>query len=290
MRGWRAGLAGLGGLALLAALLVTWLHRTDRTPPEQPAPAPVEAPGAAPGAGPGEDRVARLQEELKDARARNRELAAQVAWLQGQVALLGSAAEADADTVDSDGPDDGEDERVALEEEARRPKDRWFDDQALLSRGLPENEVARLRERFSENAMERIELQNQAEREGWLSKRRYWNAAVSLELGLRQELGDEDYDLMLYATGQKNRAVIRDVLPNSPGESFGFQPGDVVLTYGGERIFRPRELRHATASGEPGEWVIVEVLRDGAIERLRAQRGPIGARLRPARVLPEALW
>ena len=110
------------------------------------------------------------------------------------------------------------------------------------------------------------------------------------ELATREEIGDESYDAMLYATGRKNRVVIRELLENSPGRSFGFESGDVVLSYDDRLIFRGRELRRATTQGERGEWVTVDVLRNGEVVRLRAQRGPIGAQLQSARILPDALW
>ena len=150
--------------------------------------------------------------------------------------------------------------------------------------------MARLKGLFAAYEMDRIELQHRAEREGWLNKRRYWNEMVKFQFGIREEIGDESYDLMLYATGRKNRVVMNELLEGSPAESYGFESGDVVVAYDGQRVFHGRELRRATATGERGEWITVDVLRGDQEVRLRAQRGPLGAKLKPARILPDGRW
>ena len=70
--------------------------------------------------------------------------------------------------------------------------------------------------------------------------------------------------------------VVGEVLQNSPAEEAGFMAGDHVLTYAGERIFRPRELRTATTQGREGEVVDIEVGRGTRIVTLRLFRGPLG--------------
>ncbi|MGI9591046.1 MAG: PDZ domain-containing protein, partial [Myxococcota bacterium] len=160
----------------------------------------------------------------------------------------------------------------------------------LLDLGMPEPDVTRLEALFNEHEMKRIELQHRAEREGWARTQRFWNEMIQFQLGMREEIGDENYDVMLYATGRKNRVVMGELLEGSPAESYGFEPGDVVIGYEGQRIFHGRELRRATAQGERGDWVTIDVLRAGEPRRIRAQRGPLGVKLQPARILPEALW
>lgn len=271
MTGWRAGLACLAGLAL--AGLAFWLGRA--TAPEIAPPAPVSPAGSE-----------QLRGELELQRERGRELAAQVAWLQGQMTRLGQEAAPDpADPSEPEAPGAGE----AAAPEGDRPP-RWFDAQQLLDQGMAEGDVARLRATFDTYEMERIELQHQAEREGWLNKPRFWNEMVRFQLGLREEIGDESYDLMLYATGRKNRVVMGELLGGSPAEQYGFEAGDVVVSYDGKRIFHGPELRRATAQGERGDWVTIDVLRGGEVVRVRARRGPLGVKLRPARILPETLW
>ena len=93
---------------------------------------------------------------------------------------------------------------------------------------------------------------------------------------LREELGDADYDRYLYATGQSNRVRVAEVIETSPGAQAGLQAGDVVLSYGGERVFNFRELIALTSAGEPGEMVAVELVRDGSTTQVYLPRGPIG--------------
>jgi len=104
---------------------------------------------------------------------------------------------------------------------------------------------------------------------------------------LREELGDDNvYDRLLYATGRQNRVAVIDVMRNSPAEQYGLQAGDVVLSYDGRRVFSARELQKATAAGEAGIMVLVEVERDGSRVNLYLPRGPIGGRLFASRVRP----
>ena len=56
-------------------------------------------------------------------------------------------------------------------------------------------------------------------------------------------------------------------------------PGDELISYDDERIFRPAEIRNLTSEGSRDEWVEVQVLRDGELRRFFVLRGPIGAQL-----------
>ncbi len=288
---------GLAGLALLGAF---WLGRTSApVAPAVPPPPASEITAPEQPAGLDADRT-----ELEAARARSRELAAQVAWLQDlltRLARLGqeatspppaaggaTAAATEASTAAAPIPGPG-----------RTQPDNWmrwfdrseFDALELLESGVPPSEVERLRELFDEIEMQRIEILRQALLEGWLDKRRYRDEMVELDRATREQIGDDSYDAMLYATGRDNRVRIRELLPNHPAdESFGFELGDVLLSYDGRLIFRAPELREASRLGEAGEWVSVDVLRNGEILYLRGQRGRIGARLEPARILPDAFW
>jgi len=275
MSGWRAGLACVGGLALLLGAF--WLGRISTEPAGAPAPPTRES--AAQGAD-------ALGAELAAERERSRELAAQLSWLQAQIARVG--LEEEAPGVGS--PDASPGEAGSAQATPAEAPGRWFDADELRDLGLPEGDVARLQTVFNEYEMKRIDLVHQAEREGWANQRRFWDEMVQFQLGMREEIGDESYDVMLYATGRKNRVVMSELLGGSPAESYGFEQGDVVIGYEGQRIFHGRELRRATAQGERGDWVTVDVLRDGEPVRVRAQRGPLGVKLQPARILPESLW
>jgi hypothetical protein len=276
----RVCLAAAAGLALLAP--VVWACR------QEPAPEP---------AGQADPELERLRDELTAAQTANAELAAQVETLKRQFEELAWTdplpAPDDPQEPEDETPADSAEEPGELPAEsgaAQSETGNWFRADALLAAGLPPHEVERLREMFDSSEMARIELRYQAQQEGWLRTHRYRKAEHRLELDLREEIGDERFDLLLYASGRKNRVLVSDVLHHSPGERAGLLPGDVILSYADERIFSGGDLKRATLAGDPGERVALDVLRDGETIRLYTERGPIGSRLSRGRVLPEAVW
>ena len=56
----------------------------------------------------------------------------------------------------------------------------------------------------------------------------------------------------------------------------GLQPGDQIVSYDGARVFNYGDLNDQLLQGEPGESVIVDILRDGAPMQVVMPRGPIG--------------
>lgn len=251
--------------------------------------------------------LASLRAELEAERERNLQLAAEVKWLQAQVDILtgreaetepesdaGVAATPGAETEAATGERGAEADilfgsaaKGAAGENGGGVQGLWFHEDELLAAGLLPHEVERLRDVFNTSEMRIIDLEHQARREGWYRKPRYWENLQRMRHELRQGIGEEDYDLLLYATGRSNRVVIDGILRDSPGERAGLQPGDVVLSYEGRRIFKTPELKHATVQGQVGDRVAIDVLRDGERVRVYTQRGPLGARLRPERILPQ---
>ena len=274
------GLASLAGLGLLSAF---WLGSTSVPVGTDVLPLPASE-IAAP------EQSALLDEdgaEVEAMQARSRELAAEVALHQAEIDQLVWLRQEAASLPPAAAPTTGRTQSAGGMRWLDAPE---FDASELLENGVPPSEVERLRELFDEIETERIAIMQQALREGWLDKKRYRDEMVELQRATREAIGDDRYDALLYATGEKNRVKIRVLLENSPNRSFGFEVGDVVLMYDGRLIFRPPELRETARLGEPGEWVTVDVLRNGEVVRLRGERGPIGARLQPTRILPDAFW
>ena len=267
--------------SLAAACVALVVSACGAEPPSAPAPVAARQPEA-----PAEPEAPALRAALEAERARNAELEAQVAWLQDRVEELAAAAlpaaapgaAADADAAPS---------AAAPAGAAETP---WFRGETLLEAGAPADEVERLQAIASQALMQNVELSHRATREGWFRSPRYWTAVAREEERLRGEIGDADYDLVLWATGRPNRVVIADLLPDAPGRRAGLRPGDVVVRYGGTAVFRGDDLRAAAAAGSPGEWIEVEVMRNGERVRVDTPRGPIGARLAAARVRPETPW
>jgi hypothetical protein len=162
-----------------------------------------------------------------------------------------------------------------------------FDEAALTRLGVDPRDAALLHERWEQFEMEKLYLVDAATREGWLGKPRFRKKMQAARAALREDLGDESFDLLLYASGQPNRVVLRGLLERSPASEAGLQAGDVILSYGDRRIFRTGELRRMTASGSAGESVYVEIIRGARRISLSVPRGPLGVFTRADRLEPE---
>jgi hypothetical protein len=288
---------GIVASALLAALAGWFLGRASSRPDAPPAVQAAQHRESAP-----------PPSTLEAALERNRQLSAEVDWLQAQLDVLASrhaatGEEARADAAlhsladaghqaadkSPDGAENGVEpgSEAASAEAGEEPEDGWFDDAALAQAGLLPYEIDRIRDIFDASEMAAIGLEHQARREGWYGSPRYKQALYDQRTDLRANIGEEDFDLLLYASGRENRVVIDGLLRGSPGDRAGLQQGDVVLSYEGRRIFKAPELKRATVQGKAGDIVPIVVVRNGEVMRVYAERGPLGVRLRPDARLPE---
>jgi hypothetical protein len=223
--------------------------------------------------------IATLREALGEERAERQALELEIERLHEELDQL---AWSDATpNAGEQAPEPGESE---VERDAQqRP---WFDADGLLHHGVQPAEVERVREAFDDSELALLELENQARREGWFRDPRYRQELRDMRLALRADLGDDRFDLLLYATGRQNRIVVSDLLQGSAAQRSGLQPGDEILSYADQRVFRPTELKQATTEGRPGERVELEVLRDGSRVRVWLPRGPLGIRMQQTRSPP----
>ncbi len=266
------------GLAVTLVVAGFWLFRDHA--PASPSPGEVSPP--APTSFPAGTAFEDLRRALADEREHSAELSAEVDWLRYQLTVLTELA-AEEETHEPGKDPDGR--------EFPKPGDRLlFEGDELRAAGIPPNDVDRLREIFDGSEMDAIELMHEAQRDGTYGKRPYLRALRDLRVGLRSEIGDDDFDLLLFATGRANRVAVTDVIGNSPAESWGLKPGDLIIHYGDRRIFKGRELQSRTIRGDRGDRVTIDVLRGGERIRLYGVRGPMGIKLKPARRLPESGW
>jgi len=144
----------------------------------------------------------------------------------------------------------------------------------LIEGGFSEDEARRVLEQESESAFKALHLAWEAQRNGETIDR-YSSDFDPLAI-MRSEMGDDSYARYLEAQGQPTAIKISQVLGGSPGSKIGLQPGDELVSYGGDRVFSIRDLRNGSMQGNPDEDVVIEIERDGTRMQLTLPRGPIG--------------
>ena len=233
------------------------------------APAPsASLPAAVPPAELAALRVALEQESIERER-----LAAEVSLMRTVIEQLASEWVAESIVPDSPEPPLGK------RSEPGAPSQSDLDEALLQQVGLVESEVRELRDRWDGAQLARLELNDQAAREGWLFKPRHRRQLAWLAAQLRADLGETGFDRMLFATGQPNRVVVSSVIRGSAAAVAGVQTGDQVFSYGSERVFTPNDVRRGTTSGVKGESVRLVVERNGERHSLVVPRGPLGVRM-----------
>jgi hypothetical protein len=179
---------------------------------------------------------------------------------------------------------------AAPEPERKKPrKTGTLTMQTLLEAGIDRTQAEYILRLQGELDLKRLELRDQAIRDGTLGSKEYANAMRELNKNspqLRDEFGDDIYDRYLYAMGKHNRVVVASVIPGSAADQAGIREGDMILRYGDGRVFTWPELRKATTEGYRGEYVTLNVQRDQQFLSMLVPRGPLGVRMRSSSSLP----
>ena len=161
--------------------------------------------------------------------------------------------------------------------------------EVLIQIGVTESIAEEILSRLSQFEYGLLELHDRAEREGYLNSSRYSRERNKLMLNapsLQKELGKDNYDNYLYKTEQNNRVSISTVMMNSPAEQLGVKSGDIILNYANEKILSWQELRKLTRNGVYGEYVNLNILRDGKMLNILVPRGPLGVQLKATKLDP----
>lgn len=161
--------------------------------------------------------------------------------------------------------------------------------QKLINQGLPPQTANQLQRYVDEKRLQRLNLRDQAIREGWRDSDEYMqkmNALGDAAYGVKQEFGEQVYDQYLYASGRPNRVIVREVINESVAQSAGLIPGDMIVRYANESIFSMNDLREATSKGVAGESILLEILRDNQPYSITIARGPLGISMDSARIQP----
>ena len=159
----------------------------------------------------------------------------------------------------------------------------------LVAAGIEYDSALALQDRQSQYQLARLELVDQAEREGWRDSDQFSERLSDLEEqrpDVRSELGDEAYDRFLFEAGRNNRVTIVSIIPGSEAEFAGVQVGDTVFAYADSRVFTSSELQRATREGQRGESVTLQVERQGQSLFIEVARGPLGVSLSPEQRSP----
>lgn len=179
------------------------------------------------------------------------------------------------------------------EEDDKKPADKSdpLNEQNLVAAGVSPGLAADIMYRSSELEYKKLALRDRAIREDYYRSRQYFHELRQLneqQLSLRDEIGDAAYDRYLYQTGQNNRVEVSSVMAGSPAQQNGVQKGDIVLRYNGKSVYSWDEIRRETSQGQLGEYVNLEILRDGSTINLTLPRGPLGVKLNPLHQAPES--
>ena len=159
----------------------------------------------------------------------------------------------------------------------------------LVAAGIDEQTARDLQGRRDQQQLARLELFDQAAREGWSDSDQLQQRLTELNadrVNLRDELGEDAYDRFLYESGDTNRVGIASVISGSAADSAGLEVGDSIVSYDNQRIFRVRELQQATRAGVKGEYVQVLFDRGGQLMNADLLRGPLGVTLETSAVEP----
>jgi hypothetical protein len=279
----------------LAALLVLalwgglWIWKTRplelpalMTPPVAAAPAPsLEA------------RVAALREELAAERDARLGLEAEVEMLRMLLEDYGGPARREPPPgAAAAAPGNPANAAQGSSEEAfANPGGKlWFDAPALQEQGVSAQETDRLQKLFEESELQLLYLRDRATREGWAGTPRFLQEMYALRSALRESVGDETYDWLLYATQRTNRVAVVSVLSTGPAAQAGIQAGDLILRYDGRAIFKGPALQQATTQGEAGRSIPVDVQGpDGTVRRVTVPSGPLGIQLGEQRRPPSSV-
>lgn len=222
-----------------------------------------------------DERVAALERALSQERQARQLLQDELIYLNSELERL-QADSGQGQTADEASAMGAADEALVAERRAQLARRNSRENRVarLVRAGFAEDRAAWIVRRESQLQMEALEARYDAQQSG--NPQAWREARGSLSETLRAELGEADYERYLEGTGRPTSIGVSNVLAGSPAERAGLAPGDQILRYGGERVFSMSDLSRATYDGQPGETVMLEIVRDGTTMQIPIPRGPIG--------------
>jgi len=263
---------GLG--ILLAAGLAVAAYMLSASPPAQ-----VEAPGVDPAiyfdqTADVEQRILALEAAVAEERNARQLLEEELFALYAEIDALGEAGRAPDNPAEPSVIEQHQRARAALQ------RARMMDDSTegrvntLIEAGFAPDRADWIIRREAELQMAAMQATFEARRTG--EPINFLDPSINPDAALRTEIGDAEYEQYLTANGRPTTVSVGMVIESSPGQVAGLRPGDEIVRYNGQRVFNTMELNQQTLQGEPGESVVVDVLRDGVPVQFVLPRGPIG--------------
>ena len=144
----------------------------------------------------------------------------------------------------------------------------------LVDAGFAADRAAWIVQREDELRVEAMQARYDAQRSG--EPQAMIDANSAAEGRLRGYLTDDEYGQYLEAYGRPATVAVGSVIQSSPGQLAGLQAGDEIVRYDGQRVFSYSDVNRQQLTGDPGETVVVDILRDGTPMQIVLPRGPIG--------------
>ena len=224
------------------------------------------------------EKVAVLETQLEEERLARLELANIVDELMSQPFIDDTAASERVASATGEADNarqaiDPQTRREQLMEQStqRRQMREARRSERLLDAGFSQSQVEYLLQREEEIRLANLNAQWERRRQQFLEE----NSGQEND-PLRDELSEADYERYLQATGRPTSVYISQIMTNSQAGFAGFQAGDEIVRYNGERVYNFNDLNRANVQGNLGEPVVIDVIRNGAPLQLTVERGPLG--------------
>ncbi|MDH3613312.1 MAG: PDZ domain-containing protein [Gammaproteobacteria bacterium] len=243
-----------------------------------PQPQPIAASSASPGdyfdqSAATDERISALEAAVAEERNARQLLEEELQVLYAEIEEIGSDRRRSNELLVAEGQDVREvrRQRAAMASAVNSADGRVA---RLIEAGFPPDRADWIVRRESELQMAAMQAQFEARRSGEPINR--FDPAFNSTATLRAELGEVEYEQYLEANGRSTSVMVGSVIESSPGQRAGLQAGDQIVSYDGSRVFNTWELNQQTILGEPGQSVVVGIVRDGAPMQVVLPRGPIG--------------
>ncbi|ANO52420.1 PDZ domain-containing protein [Woeseia oceani] len=220
---------------------------------------------------PVEQRLLALERALGEERQARQLLQEELVYLTAEIDRLRPAPGRGADPATAAASVAAEEAgpRRSFRRNSREPRS-----EQLLAAGFAPDRAEWIAQRESQLELEMLEARYEAQRNGDFSGLR--EARDASAQAFRQELGAADYERYLEATGRSTSVTVSNVLDGSPAQAAGLRPGDQIVSYAGNRTYSMSDLNNAIVQGQPGQTVLVDIVRDGIPMQVALPRGAVG--------------